>query len=215
MLWKTKVQTAVFLIVAVVAVNHANAEVPNDVTSQMCKLLIAILILLFIFVHYIGVIKNLTIEPARYITTLIESSISFICKATFTVSDGENCTTCITWKHNNSENISNSVIVKNNLIINGILYSHSGNYCCSISEANGSGGSTDGSSGSTESTELSACSSVTAIGKHISLYCTICTTVTIMQIVFTNHLYMYCRHGNQWNIYAASSWQYIYNQLHC
>ena len=173
MLWKNKAQTAVFLIVAVVAVNHAKAEVANDVTSKMCKLLIATLIL---FVHFlciiiIGVIKNLTIEPARYITTLIESSISFICKATFTVSDGENCSTCITWKHNNSENISNSVIVKNNLTINSILYSHSGNYCCSISEANGSGGSTDGSSGSTESTGLSACSSVTAIGKHIFLYC--------------------------------------------
>ena len=39
-MWKTKTQTAVFLIVAVVAVNHAKAD---DVTSQMCKLLIAIL----------------------------------------------------------------------------------------------------------------------------------------------------------------------------
>ena len=91
---------------------------------------------------------------------LIESSISFICKTTFTVSDGENCTTCITWKHNNSENISDSVTVKNNLTINSILYSHSGNYCCSISE-------TDGSGWPTEITELSACASLTVIGKHI------------------------------------------------
>ena len=109
---------------------------------------------------FIDAIENLTIEPARYITALINNSISFICKATFTVSDGENCSTCITWKHNNSENISNSVIVKNNLTINSILYSHSGNYCCSISETVGSGFVT-------LSTELSACSSVTVIGKHI------------------------------------------------
>ena len=159
MLWKTKAQTAVFLIVAVVAVNHAKAD---NVTSKMCKLLIAIIIiviLLFIFL-LIGAIENLTIEPARYITMLINNSISFICNATFTVPDGENCTTCITWKHNNSENISDSVIVKNNLTINSILYSHSGNYCCSISE-------TDGSGFSTLNTGLSACSSVTVIGKYI------------------------------------------------
>ena len=124
---------------------------------------------------FIGAIENLTVEPARYITTLINNSISFICKATFTVSDGENCTTCITWKHNNSENIFNSVIVKNNLTINSILYSHSGNYCCSINE-------TDGSGFSTLSTELSACSSVTTIGKQIFLYCIICTSVTIIQL---------------------------------
>ena len=120
---------------------------------------------------------------------LINNSISFICKATSTVSDEENCSTCITWKHNNSENISNSVIVKNNLTIDSILYSHSGNFCCSINETDGSGGLTNGSSRSTESTGLSACSSLTAIGKHYHTSCTVAvthTTVTII-IVFTSH----------------------------
>ena len=163
MMWKTKAQTAVFLIVAVVAVNHAKAdEVVDGVAYQMCKLVkVNILILLLIIILCIGAIKNLPIELVENITTLIENSISFTCKATFTVSDGENCTTCMTWKHNNSENISDSVILKNNLMrVNSMLYPHSGNYCCSISE-------TDGSGWPSESTGLSECYSVTVIGKNI------------------------------------------------
>ena len=41
MLWKTKAQAAVFLMVAVVAVSHAKAW-STDITCQKCKLLIAV-----------------------------------------------------------------------------------------------------------------------------------------------------------------------------
>ena len=44
----------------------------------------------------------------------------------------DKCTACITWEHNNTT--VNSSISANNLTLNNIQYSHSGNYCCTAND---------------------------------------------------------------------------------
>ena len=74
------------------------------------------------------------IESAENITTLIGDNISFVCNAS-TDSYEDNCTTsCITWEHNGTELTVNSSISANNLTLNNIQYSHSGNYCCTAND---------------------------------------------------------------------------------
>ena len=76
---------------------------------------------------YLGNFTSFRIEPAERMIALIGDTISFVCNAK-TVSDMDNCTACITWKHNNTT--TNSSISANNLTLSNIQYSHSGNYCC-------------------------------------------------------------------------------------
>ena len=81
---------------------------------------------------YLGNFTSFRIEPAERMVALIGDSISFVCNAR-TVSDMDNCTTsCITWRHNNTT--FNSSISANNLTLNNIQYSHSGNYCCTAND---------------------------------------------------------------------------------
>ena len=75
---------------------------------------------------YLGNFTSFKIEPSERMIALIGDNISFVCIA---VSDMDNCTACITWKHNNTT--VNSSISANNLTLSNIQYSHSGNYCCS------------------------------------------------------------------------------------
>ena len=74
---------------------------------------------------HLGNFTSFKIEPAKRTIALIGDSISFVCNA---VSSMDNCTACITWKHNTTT--VNSSISANNLTLSNIQYSHSGNYCC-------------------------------------------------------------------------------------
>ena len=72
------------------------------------------------------------IEPTDGQIALIGDSLSLSCNAE---SNMNNCTSCITWSHNNTNLTVNNSISDNKLTLNNIEYSHNGNYCCT---ANGS-----------------------------------------------------------------------------
>ena len=100
-----------------------NCEQCKCCMIALCAATSIVATMIFIFIG-----NYVKIKSAESITALVGGNISFVCDAS-TDSYEDNCTTCITWEHN-TELTTNSSISTNNLTLNNIQYSDSGNYCC-------------------------------------------------------------------------------------